>query len=109
MRSSRTVTGGEALLVAVAGVAAGFVAALLLMRRQRAAAAANVERARLVEQLSAVVRGLNRNLDLDDVLQRIARSATELVGADAGAFVRCDEAGSTVVAAHGMPADIVGF
>ena len=109
MRSSRSVTGGTVVLVAIAGVVVGFLAALAVTRRQRAAVAVNEERARLVEQLSAVVRGLNSDLDLEDVLQRIARSATELVGADAGAFVRTEADGSTLVAAHGMPSDIVGF
>lgn len=91
------------------GVVVGFVVALLLMRRQRAEVAANEERARLVEQLSAVVRGLNSNLDLGVVLERIAHSATELVGADAGAFARRDAQGSTLVAAHGMPDSVIGF
>lgn len=102
-------TGGQAVLLALAGVLVGVVVAVLVTRRERAAVAVNEERSRLVEQLSAVVRGLNSDLDLDEVLQRIARSATELVGADAGAFVRTDETGSKIVAAFGMPREVVGF
>ena len=102
-------TGGEAVLVALAGVVVGVGAALAVIRRERAAVAAGEERARLIEQLSAVIQDLNANLDLDTVLSGIARSATELVGADAGAFVRADDTGSTIVATYGMPRDVVGF
>ena len=101
--------GDTVALVAIAGIGVGIAAAYVFTWHTRAAGAANEERARLVEQLSAVVRGLNSNLDLDDVLRRIARSATELVGADAGAFVRTDRDGSTLVAAHGLPNDVLGF
>src|SRR5690606_16636038 len=46
-----------------------------------------VERARLVRRLNDVVADISADLDLDAVLDRIARSLTELTGADAGGFV----------------------
>lgn len=67
------------------------------------------ERAALVERLAAVVVQLTGDLDQRDMLGRVARSAAELVGADASAFVRLDGDHSTIVAIHNLPERLRGF
>jgi signal transduction histidine kinase len=76
-------------------------------RRRRVAPAE--ERARQVERLAEVVVDLTGTLDRNEMLDRLARSAAELVGADASAFARLDNGRSIIVATYGLPALLDGF
>jgi signal transduction histidine kinase len=98
-----------AVLVAVviAGVG-GWWAGIWAAGRRRSAAPAE-ERARQVEHLAELVVDLTGTLDRTEMLNRLARSAAALVGADASAFARLDNGYSTIVAAHRLPEGMIGF
>jgi nitrogen fixation/metabolism regulation signal transduction histidine kinase len=91
----------------ISGVGAWWVAQRATGRRHRTAPAE--ERARQVERLAEVVVDLTGTLDRTEMLNRLARSASELVGADASAFARLDDGHSTIVATHRLPERLVGF
>ncbi|MDQ1375724.1 MAG: hypothetical protein QOJ09_3062, partial [Actinomycetota bacterium] len=55
------------------------------------------ERAELVERLAAVVVDLTQNLDHGAMLDRVARSAADLVEADGAAFLYLQGDHSTIV------------
>jgi signal transduction histidine kinase len=93
--------------VVISGVGGWWVANRAAGRRRRAAPAE--ERARQVERLAEVVVDLTGTLDRDEMLNRLARSAAELVGADASAFARLDDGFSTVVATHRLPEPMLGL
>lgn len=96
-----------AVLVAVLLIGGAGTAALVAVRQRRATP--SEERAELVERLASVVVDLTANLDHADMLERVARSAAELVGADASAFARMDGEYSTIVATHNLSEEFRGF
>lgn len=75
-------------------------------RRQRAS---DTERTQLLEHLAEIMVDLGRRLDHSEMLERVARSAAELVGADAAAFVHVEGDRSTIVALHQLPESLRGF
>lgn len=91
----------------ISGVGAWWVARRATGRSHRVAPAE--ERARQVERLAEVVVDLTGTLDRTEMLHRLARSAAELVGADASAFARLDNGHSTIVATHNLPERLIGF
>ncbi len=93
--------------VVISGVGVWWVANRAAGRSHRAAPAE--ERLQQVERLAEVVVDLTGTLDRDEMLNRLTRSAAELVGADASAFVRLDNGYSTVVAAHRLPEAMLGL
>ncbi|MEY2568324.1 MAG: two-component system, NtrC family, sensor histidine kinase KinB [Actinomycetota bacterium] len=62
-----------------------------------------------MEGLAQVVVDLTQNLDHGEMLDRVARSAADLVGADAAAFLHLEGDQSRIVALHGMPERLRGF
>lgn len=74
-----------------AGLTSGWISVLYPCEDDAQVQSAAMERARLVRRLTDVVADINAELDLTAVLDRIARSLTELTGADAGGFVLIEE------------------
>ena len=104
-----SVTGVFAAVVVtalLAGVGGWWAAQRAAGRKRRSAPAE--ERAQ-VERLAEVVVDLTGTLDRKEMLNRLARSAAELVGADASAFARLDDGHSTIVAIHRLPEQILGL
>ena len=93
--------------VAIAGVG-GWWAARRAAGRSRPGASAE-ERAALVERLAEVIVNLTADLNQRDMLDRVARSAADLVGADASAFLRLDADRPTIVATYNLPEDLRDF
>ena len=79
-----------------------------VVRRQTEAQATLAERARKVERLTAMVGELNSDLDLDRVLERICRSARQLVGAAGAAFSTATDGVTRIMAVDGLPEALVG-
>lgn len=67
------------------------------------------ERARLVRRLTDVVAEIKADLDLSAVLDRIARSLTELTGADAGGFVLIEGEELRLVSLTNLSENLRGF
>jgi signal transduction histidine kinase len=107
------VTGDAAtvVLAVVIGVLVGGATVHVVGRRRSLTPAhrSALERARLVEQLNQIVADLTARLDHREVLHRIARSARDLVGADASAYASLDRGDSTIVAVEGLPLSLIGF
>lgn len=79
-----------------------------VVRRQAEAQAALAERARKVERLTEMVGELNADLDLDRVVERICRSAREIVDAASAGFASVAEGRTTILAVEGLPPSLVG-
>ena len=62
----------------------------------------------LVGRLASVITGVNSELDLATVLQRVSESGGELVRADGAAYVVIEGADLVIAAVSGLPASIVG-
>jgi NtrC-family two-component system sensor histidine kinase KinB len=96
------------LAATVVAAIGGFAGGWSVARRSRPPAPTD-ERAQLIERLSALVGGLNTDLNAGEVLHRIVESAAELVQADGSAYARLEDARSTIVAAHDIDQAVVGF
>lgn len=67
------------------------------------------ERATLVERLNGIVAGINAELDLATVLDRITQAAHELSGASAAGFALVEDDGARIAAASGSLVEWLGY
>lgn len=67
------------------------------------------ERARLVRRLTDVVADIKADLEVSQVLDRIARSLTELTNADAGGFVLIEDEQARLVSVTNLSETLRGF
>ncbi|GGK92409.1 histidine kinase [Sphaerisporangium melleum] len=116
LRTRRLHSDGSALEVGVdisalrseAGALLGYVTVHHPTRGDVAARERAARRTMLVRRLTDVVAGINAELELEPVLDRIAASLTELTGADAGGFVLIEDERLRLVSTHGLPGGLKG-
>ncbi|MFC4587859.1 sensor histidine kinase [Sphaerisporangium corydalis] len=111
LRTKRLRSDGSAIDVGVdisalrsaAGALLGYVSVYHPVESDSVTRERGARRARLVRRLTDVVGGINAELELPPVLDRIAASLTELTGADAGGFVLIENGRLRLVSTSGLP------
>lgn len=91
------------------GTFAGWMGTVADVTEELAIVRERTERATLVERLNGIVAGINAELDLTAVLDRITSSARELSGAAGAGFALVEEAGTRVAAANGFMTEWLGY
>lgn len=86
----------------------GWLAVVRDATRERAVQRDLRRRVELVGRLASVIAGLNSDLDLRTVLQRISASGVQLLAGDGAAYALPDAGELEVVAVSGLPADVIG-
>jgi NtrC-family two-component system sensor histidine kinase KinB len=95
-------------LARVQGERDGWLAVVRDATRERAIQRDLRRRVELVGRLASVIAGLNSDLDLRTVLQRISASGVQLLAGDGAAYLLPDGGELEVVAVSGLPADVTG-
>jgi NtrC-family two-component system sensor histidine kinase KinB len=95
-------------LARVEGELDGWLAVVRDATRERAVQRDLRRRVELVGRLASVIAGLNSDLDLRTVLQRISASGVQLLAGDGAAYMLPDGTDLEVVAVSGLPAEITG-
>jgi NtrC-family two-component system sensor histidine kinase KinB len=86
----------------------GWLAIVRDATRERAVQRDLRRRIELVGRLASVIAGLNSDLDLRTLLQRISASGVQLLASDGAAYTLPDRGDLEVVAVSGLPAEVLG-